>query len=180
MTRYRIYPDDHLATATKTELLDWMAAERSGLLMQLADLDERTLCQQAVTGGWTAKDLLAHVAYWDAFFAQSVEMALVGRAGEIAEVNLDERNAAVYAERQTWPLITVLDDLAAARAAFLEVFSKAPAYALDVEWQFGWGRASLRRITKWRGYHDSEHATQIEDWRAGRRGNGTPGIPPDL
>jgi hypothetical protein len=63
MTRFRIYPDDHLASAAQTDLLAWMAAERSGLLMQLADLDERTLCQQAVTGGWTAKDLLAHVAY---------------------------------------------------------------------------------------------------------------------
>ena len=49
MTRYRIYPADHLATAAQTDLLAWMAAERSGLLMQLVDLDERTLCQQAVT-----------------------------------------------------------------------------------------------------------------------------------
>jgi hypothetical protein len=135
--------------------------------MQLVDLDERILSQQVVTGDWTAKDLLAHVAYWDTFFVRSVEMALAGQAGEVAEVNLDERNAATHAERQSWPLAAVLDDLAVARAAFLEVFGKAPAEALDVEWQFSWGRASLRSITKWRGYHDSEHATQIEDWRAG-------------
>ena len=167
MTRYHIYPADHLAAASRTDLLAWLAAERSDLLTQLMDLDERTLSQQAVTGGWTAKDLLAHVACWDAFFARSVEMALAGQAGEVADVNLDERNAAIHAERQTWPLAAVLDDLAAARAAFLEVFSKAPTDALDVEWQFGWGRASLRSISKWRGYHDSEHATQIEDWRAG-------------
>jgi uncharacterized damage-inducible protein DinB len=159
MTRHHIYPADHLAAASRTDLLAWMAAERSALLTQLAGLNERTLCQQAVTGGWTAKDLLAHVAYWDAFFAQSVEMALADRAGEVADVNLDERNAAIHAERQAWPLAAVLDDLAAARAAFLEVFSKAPADALDIEWQFGWGRAALRSITKWRGYHDSEHAT---------------------
>jgi len=30
------------------------------------------------------------------------------------------------------------------------------------------GRANLRRIAKWRGYHDSEHATQIEAWWAAR------------
>jgi uncharacterized damage-inducible protein DinB len=167
MTRHRIYPADHLATATPAELLDWLAGERSDLLMQLIDLDERTLSQQAVTGDWTAKDLLAHVAYWDALFARSVEMALAGRAGEVADLNLDERNAATHAERQVWPLAAVLADLAVARAAFLEVFSEAPADALDVEWQFGWGWASLRSVTKWRGYHDSEHATQIEDWRAG-------------
>jgi hypothetical protein len=60
----------------------------------------------------------------------------------------------------------VLNELAAARAAFLVVFNAAPADGLDVEWQFGWGRATLRRIVKWRGYHDAEHATQIEAWRA--------------
>jgi hypothetical protein len=169
MTRHRIFPDDHLATASQAELLAWLAAERSDLLRQLVDLDEPTLCQQAVTGGWTTKDLLAHVAYWDAFFVRSVEIALAGRAGEVADVDLDERNAATYVERQAWTLAAVLDELAAARTAFLEVVSRAPADALDVEWQFGWGRASLRRITKWRGYHDSEHATQIEDWRVGGR-----------
>ena len=95
MTRHRIYPADHLAAASRTDLLAWLAAERSDLLMQLVDLDERTLSQQAVTGGWTVKDLLAHVAYWDAFFARSVEMALAGRAGKVADVNLDERNAAI-------------------------------------------------------------------------------------
>ena len=137
MTRHHIYPADHLATASRADLLAWLAAERSDLLMQLADLDERTLSQQAVTGDWTAKDLLAHVAYWDAFFARAVEMALAGLAGEVAEVNLDERNAATHAERQAWPLAAVLDDLAVARAAFLAVFSKAHADALDIEWQFG-------------------------------------------
>ena len=69
MTRHDIFPADHLAAASRTDLLVWLAGERSDLLMQLVDLDERTLSQQAITGDWTAKDLLAHVAYWDAFFA---------------------------------------------------------------------------------------------------------------
>ena len=168
MSRHRIYPDDHLATATQTDLIAWMVAERGDLLAQLTGLDERILCQQPVMGGWTAKDLLAHVAHWDAFFTRSVEMGLAGRASEVADVSLDERNAAMHAERQAWSLTAVLDELAAARTAFPEVFSAVPDGSLDVEWQFGWGRATLRRIAKWRGYHDSEHATQIEDWRASR------------
>jgi len=170
VTRYRIYPDDHLAHATRAELLAWMAAERADLQAQLTGLDERILCQQPITaGGWTAKDLLAHVAHWDAFFARSVALALEGRAGEVPDVSLDERNAVVHAERQTWPLDAVLAELAAARAGFLEVFSAAPDDALDIEWQFGWGRATLRRIAKWRGTHDSEHATQIEVMREQER-----------
>ena len=166
MTRYRIYPADHLADATPAELLAWMAGERADLLAQLTGLDERILCQQPVMSGWSAKDLLAHVAHWDAFFARSVGMVLAGRAGEVPDVNMDERNAAVHAERQAWPLDVVLGELAAARAGFLEAFSAAADAGLDVEWQFGWGRATLRRIARWRGYHDAEHATQIEDWRA--------------
>lgn len=46
MTRHRIYPADHLATATQAELLAWMAAERVDLLAQLNGLTERILCEQ--------------------------------------------------------------------------------------------------------------------------------------
>ena len=40
MTRHHIYPADHLATASRADLLAWLAAERSDLLTQLMDLDE--------------------------------------------------------------------------------------------------------------------------------------------
>jgi len=166
MTRYHTYPTEHLATATQGEMAAWMARERADLLAQLAGLDERILCEQPVLGDWTAKDLLAHVAQWDAFFARSVAMALAGRADEVPDVNMDEANAAAHIAHRDWSLAKTLEASAAARADFLQEFWRAPAEALDTEWQFGWGRASLRRIAKWRGYHDSEHATQIEDWRA--------------
>jgi hypothetical protein len=73
-----------------------MAAERSDLLAQLAGLGEAALSQQPLKDRWTAKDLLVHVASWDGFFAGSVEMALMGRAGQVADVSMDERNAAIH------------------------------------------------------------------------------------
>jgi hypothetical protein len=177
MAHHRIDPQADLATADQAELLAWMATQRSHLLAQLTGLDERILCEEPVMGGWTVKDMLAHVAHWDGFFARSVELALVGRAAEVALVSMDAVNAAVHAGRQAWSLAVVLDELGAARAAFLAAFSSAPTGALDIEWQFGWGCATLRRIAEWRGYHDSEHATQIEDWRASKGQNGTLWIP---
>jgi hypothetical protein len=167
MTRYRIYPEEHLASANREEIEAWLAIERADLLAQLNGLDERILCEQSVMGDWTAKDLLSHVGNWDGFFAESVTMALAGRASEVTDVNMDERNAQVWAERPGWSLTATLEAFAAARAGFLEVFRPASPHALDCAWQFGWGSASLRRIARWRGYHDSNHADQISVWRKG-------------
>lgn len=169
MTRHRIYPEDHLATAGRAELVAWLARERADLLAQLAGLDERILCEAPITGHWTAKDLLAHVAYWDTFFTEMVIIALAGRAAEVPDVTLDERNAIIYAERRAWPLRLALATLDNARAGFLAAFDQAPMETLDTEHTLGWGRASLRRIVKWRGYHDSDHAAQIEAWRQQRQ-----------
>jgi uncharacterized damage-inducible protein DinB len=154
-----------MATASRAELIAWLADARADLLAQLAGLDERILCEEPVMAQWTAKDLLAHVAYWDAFFAEMVGIALAGRAAEVPDVSLDERNALVYAERRAWPLSLALETLTRARVGFLEAFEQAPLDALDIEYAFGWGRASLRRIARWRGYHDSDHAAQIAAWR---------------
>ena len=88
MTRHRTDPDDHLATASQAELPAWMASER-GDCWRNSGVDERLLCEQPVMGGWTAKNLLAHVAHWDAFFVRSVELALQGRGGQAPDVALD-------------------------------------------------------------------------------------------
>jgi len=169
MPPHRIYPEDHLATAGRDELVAWLAFERAGLSAQLTGLDERILCEAPITEHWTAKDLLAHVAYWDAFFTDMVGIALAGAAAEVPDLSLDERNAIVYAERRAWPLSRALETFHNARASFLAAFDRAPLAALDIEHAFGWGRASLRRIIKWRGYHDSSHAAQIETWRQQRK-----------
>lgn len=165
MTRYPFPPDDPLASAARTELVAWLASERAALLAQLGGLDERILCEQPVMAGWTIKDLLAHVAYWDTFFTESVALALAGRAAEVPDVDLDPRNAVVYAERRDWPLDLVLRTFGDARAGFLALFDRAPLELLDAEYPFGWGQASLRRCVTWRGFHDRTHAAQIAAWR---------------
>jgi hypothetical protein len=169
MPPHRIYPEDHLATADREVLVAWLARERADLLAQLVGLDERIVCEEPIVERWTAKDLLAHVAYWDAFFTDMVGIALAGAATEVPDLSLDERNAIVYAERRAWPLSRTLETFDHARAGFLAAFDRAPLAALDIEHAFGWGRASLRRIVKWRGYHDSSHAAQIEAWRQQRK-----------
>jgi hypothetical protein len=165
MSRYSMDPNEHLATGSCAEIEAWLAIERGALLAQLAGLDERILCEQPVMEGWTIKDLLAHVAYWDAYFADSVALALAGRASEVSDVNLDERNAQVSAERRNWSLAETLAECERARAGFLAVFGQAPVDLLDVEQPFGWGEASLRRCALWRGYHDRTHAAHIAAWR---------------
>jgi len=59
-------------------LMARLAAERAGLLEQVAGLDERGLTKVPVLDGWTIKDLLAHITAWDRFELQIAKRVLGG------------------------------------------------------------------------------------------------------
>lgn len=158
-----------LLAAWRARLLARLAVERAKLLAQLTGLDECVVSQTPVIADWTAKDLLAHVATWDKFFAGCMTLALAGREAEIRDVDVDSRNAALHAERRDWPLSAVLEAFLAARVEVLGVLAQASDEALHhslwLPWESVGNRGSLRRMAQWRGFHDAEHTGQLAAWR---------------
>lgn len=158
----------------RVHLLAHLATERAGLLELLVGLDEETLAASPVFDTWTARDLLAHVAGWDELFTERIERILAGREGEITRVDLDTRNAALYAERQDWSLTQALEACLTARADFLAALARLPDQELQRLRTFSWGETSARQWTGWRARHDAAHAAQIGTWARGLRGNAGP------
>jgi len=154
-----------------------LAAERAGFLEQFLGLDERGLTQLPVFDGWTAKDLLAHVAAWDELFTWRVERVLAGRESEIVGVDPEDHNATLYAERRGWSLKRAVEACVVARRACLEALTRLPDEELHRWRSLPWGETSVRQWAEWRARHDAAHAADLAVWRGslGERGMGAEG-----
>ncbi len=158
-----------ILAAWRRNLLARMAKERAVLLYQLIGLDEKTLTEPPVFDAWTAANLLAHIAAWDEWFTNRINLILAGREEEVVSVeNLDARNAALHAERRGWPLAQSLDACVQARADFLAALDQLSDEELHRKRVFSWGEAAVREWAGWRARHDATHAAHLSAWRASR------------
>jgi uncharacterized damage-inducible protein DinB len=146
-------------------LVDDMAAERDGLLLACLGLDANTLVSTPVMDEWTVKDVLAHVAAWDDIHADRAGLALAGRKAEIVSVELDERNAELYAQRRGWSLEQALHAAMDSRRRFLEIVGAASAAQLVRPIRLPWQETSVWEFARWRARHDAIHAEPIRAWR---------------
>jgi DinB family protein len=78
-------------------LLDDLVAARGAFIEALADVDPALLTAPGLVGQWSAKELIAHLAYWTGHAAEAVHHAEEGRVQEFGEdeMDVDARNAVV-------------------------------------------------------------------------------------
>jgi hypothetical protein len=106
---------------SKTELLERMRVGREEWDAQIAQIPDRARTEPALTGGWSVKDLIAHVAAYENWTAAQIRAANEGRAPTNKELygveempddpeswDLDRQNAAIYAQYKEMPLADVM------------------------------------------------------------------------
>ena len=62
----------------KSALLNTIQTERTRFEALLAPLSEEQLCSPTLDGGWSIKDIMAHVAEWELICARWLEEFLRG------------------------------------------------------------------------------------------------------
>lgn len=156
----------------RRRMLAFMAAERATLYWLLLGIDQETVMSRPIFDAHTGRDLLAHVAAWDEFYAERIEMVLVGKTEAIAGVEADERNAELHDAHAEWDLHQALAACSAARLKFNETLARVSDEQLHSHVRLPWGESyPLRRWVIWRARHDALHG---EDVRAWRQKNGFP------
>lgn len=152
------------------QLLARLAADRSCLLLQLEGLDENILSEDRVTTGWTAAGILAHLAYWDAFFADRFGKLARGRRDQIKPLNvedsLDARNAAMQARFAGLSFSAGVALCQKERRSFLLALNQLSDDALfrRVQLRPGW-RTTPHRWARIAHQHDAEHLVDLTRWR---------------
>ncbi|HXH21095.1 MAG TPA: DinB family protein [Dehalococcoidia bacterium] len=145
----------------RESLLEHYRATRRELLAALDGLDEGQATEPSLDG-WSVKDHLAHIAFWDDI--RTAEVARISAGFESAWPHMDEEqtevlNSFIHWARQALSLEQVRWELAVSRERLLAAIMSASERGLD---DAHYREAALRST------HEAAHAAWIRRWRAER------------
>ncbi|WP_420632228.1 DinB family protein [Candidatus Leptofilum sp.] len=154
----------------RLHLMARLAAERASLFNVLLGLSEAQLTTAELLPGWTIKDLLVHIAFWDGFHTNRMQMVADGRLHEIMEIgddaDMDAFNAKLLAENKQMPLEQALAMLQKERGGLIQLLKRLDDKTLQSQIRLPWGwRTHMRVWARWRYLHDMDHTQQIRAWR---------------
>jgi len=155
---------------TKHELLTLMQVTRRELEALLAQLDPVAMSQSGVAGDWSVKDMLAHIAWY-----QAEEAEFFGETGVAASplwaTPQDARNALLLAQNRERTLEDILAEFRTAFVRFLSVVEGLSDAALNQPGRFpdtSADRLPWQAIAVHSYEHDREHIAMIRQWLANR------------
>ncbi len=157
---------------TKMELLEKLRSGRERLEATIAGLDEADMARPGVVGDWSVKDVLAHIAAWEAELVTALWYITLGRRPRLADIrNVDSWNARRYQENKDRPLDRVLADYHGIYTQLLQRVDKLSDDELNDPGRYDWtqGRPLADVIAENSYAHEEEHAAQIEAYRKTER-----------
>ncbi|MGH2486082.1 MAG: DinB family protein [Ktedonobacterales bacterium] len=157
------------ANTSKAQLLDDLRAEQTQWEGLLGEIGEEHMTQPEVAGGWSIKDIVAHITAWRRRTVGRFQAALRHEPTPTppwppALTTDDEINAWFYAADRDRPLADVLaesragfDQLASALGAFPEAELRDPA-------RFAWLEGDPLSGAMLFGHFHEEHEADMRAW----------------
>jgi len=152
---------------SRQDWLERLAFKREELLMSVEGLSQAGWTTGEVLPGWTAKDVLAHIAAWETRVATYLPDLLADNGMHIVGVEADAFNVEQVALRRERAPHELLRELADSRRRILEALTIANDDDLVKPRAVPWGQITIERWALQEIYeHDSKHAVQLRAWRA--------------
>ena len=151
----------------KARVLATLEAKHAALEAALARIPAAEMLEPHFEGGWSAKDLLAHITYWERRTLGRIQATQRGEPPPPMPSNdLDEVNAWAFAANRDRPLAEVRADFDRTFQAVLAQVQALSEEDLSEPGRFPWARRMpLRRYFDLDGYgHYAEHTAQIQAW----------------
>jgi hypothetical protein len=148
-------------------LVDDLVAARRAFHDALADVDPALLTAPGLVGEWSARELIAHLAYWAGHAAEALHQAEQGRVEDFGEdeLDVDARNAVVARVAGETDLATVRQREEAAFDALLTRLKRADPERLEERVSYG---DTLEYVVRDDGAdHYREHTADLRSWFTG-------------
>ena len=128
----------------------------ANFMSTMAGLPEERLAEAGVTGDWSVKDLMGHVAVWDEYVVHAARRLLAGQPGwDVAWEAINQREAAARADDSVAQQRAEMEQAHARMLAFVAALNPSELRTDGVE----------RRIAVDTYEHYDEHAADIRAWR---------------
>jgi hypothetical protein len=135
---------------TKEEVLAQIDRGWANLTAAIDGLSTDRWGEPGVTGEWSVKDVLGHVAFWDRYSAEAVRRTTAGDPLPTGH-DWQAMNDADYVAKVDWSVAAIQTELAEAHADILAAYRAFPDLTEDLakeDWE-----------------HYDEHAAEIRAWR---------------
>ena len=116
---------------SRDEILQRLALEHQRLMDIFARLTTEQWTAAGAVGTWTAKDVMAHLVYWNRFPVQELQAAVDGSTFAHPEGTEDEINARAVASFQDWTPDAVRSAFEHAYGELLECVKSLPKSAFE-------------------------------------------------
>jgi len=161
----------------KKTLFEALQRSRERLLRAIEGLEPDLLTQPGAVGIWSVKDVLAHLAMWE---AETVTLLYQMRQGikpstlHFKSFDTDRQNALWHEKSKDRPWERVWADFQGVRVQTLRRLEAFTEPELSAPTRFPWLRKGLADfVYEWVVQHEEEHAADLEAWRR-RQDNPTP------
>jgi hypothetical protein len=169
---------DHSGNSTgpisKKHLLAEMRSEQAAWLALLDEIGEENMTQPEVAGGWSIKDIVAHITGWRrrtvlrfrAALDPTVDMTPYWPAELDEDDEVDEINAWMYKANRDRPLADVLND---SREVFQQLVAAVDALSdeqLNEPQRFPWLEGERLTGAFIFGHFHEEHEPDMRAWLA--------------
>jgi hypothetical protein len=156
---------------TKPKILELIQAERADLEGTLARLSDEQMTRPGVEGGWSVKDLLAHLTVWETRMVEWIGQSLRGEVPErpapgMTWDDLDRLNEETYLLYKDRSLSEALSDFHTTYRRAMEVVSSLQERDLLDPQRFAWRQGAplwhMVAANTWEHYQ--EHHAAISHW----------------
>ena len=149
---------------SRERLLNKLEREWQAFLQSFAGLPDSTLLESGAVGWWSVRDVLAHIATWDAEAMKNLPLILDNKSlPRYAKYGgIDAFNAREQEKKRGLSLEQVSQELAATHERLVSFLKDCPESA------YATGSRFLRRLRLDTYSHYREHASQIATWRGKR------------
>ncbi len=159
-------PDPHRA-----EIIEAYNRERDALLALVERIDARVWDKATPCPGWSARDLVAHLATSATRLSTAVKMMLEGQQPNPTRADLDARNEAGVQERRRWSLKELINELQASHRRNIDLFLSLTDEQLAVTGALSSGEViTVMERFRRAGKHYREHGGMLAEV-AGLAGN---------
>ncbi len=154
---------------TKAELMDRIQASRLALDRLLGQLSEYQMTEPVFAGGWSAKDVVAHITAWEQRLLGWLATAGRGEAPQIPAPgytwdDMDQLNEQAYHEYRPYSLESVMASYRASLGLMFAVLEQLTDDDLNAAY-FGPGTVALWKYFAGCTYeHYAEHGEAIRAW----------------
>ncbi len=150
----------------KQELIDKVEQEHAEWQSLLSEVGEVRMTEPGVTGDWSVKDIIAHIAAWEQRVLDRMESETTATPLEMSGWEMDKMNDAYYERNKNRSLEDVRNTAASTHAHFMQLVRSLSEEDLFQGGRFAWTKGDpFYNWVEGNTYeHYAEHAASIRAW----------------